>query len=128
MDFIAPGIFPAMKTILPAIEPSTPALPVKATILSLESPADVARSSRCAGPIYWTCSRPPAQVLGALADAFEGAWIEPARIVVRAAGRRTEYALPDGASPDARSWLAPAIVAHLRSEPAPWSAASTPAA
>lgn len=121
MDTEGTGKLVAMKTTpaLPHVM-AAPAVPANATILSLDSPADVARSADCLGPVYWLSTRPPARVVGALAGNFEGAWLEEDRLVVQTPGRRSEFPISAALVPHAASLLLPALAAHLRAEPAAW--------
>ncbi len=88
----------------------------KAEILSLDSLQDAARAALCQSRIFWTSEKNPQAAAGVLVEDFEGAWLEPMKIVVRINGRQIEHTLPIDLAAKAPALLKPVLTAHLRGD------------
>jgi hypothetical protein len=85
-------------------------------ILNLNDPSDAAFSQKCSGPVFWISAKPPQAQLGALAEDFQGAWLEPMKLHVRIDGVTVTHELPQSLASQAPALLKPVLARHLAGE------------
>lgn len=122
MNCTPPTAAPVVILINPAVE--APCAPAGASwILALDEPSFANIAPASAGRILWVSPVAPREIVGHLADEFEGAWIDgSATAVFRCNGVEKSAPTPGSkAVADLREWLARELAAWISgcSEPAP---------
>jgi hypothetical protein len=86
-------------------------------ILSLDDPLDVRVSETTSKPVFWVSKRSIPSSIGQLADDFQGAWYQPASIVVRLGKTETVHVLPDAYADRGNELLKRVLEQHLKGAP-----------
>ena len=82
--------------------------------LELHDPSAALLSENSSKEILWTSLRPPREIAGALVENYQGAWIEPKRLIVRLQDEEWNYQLPDRSHTDDASLMRAVLIRHLQ--------------